>query len=271
MYLTPYTHLEWAYQLHYYLCFRTHRRRQLVDSNRLVLTLNDLCDLFDHHVLEMKTRPSDVELLLSLRPDHAISDVMKKLKKESSGILCKAWQIEPPLWARGYLARTTGKVRMTAVAGYLEAQSKHHGYDIRALPPVFRFRNPTPTDLSVAHAVFDLQYHLVLATRYRRGVFDSTLGEALVKYWLTVAHKREFAIDRATVLPDHVHMLVRTKPQMSIEQCALLLMNNGQYFVGERWPTRLIEAKVDQLWQPSAYVGSCGELPTALLKTFLRS
>jgi hypothetical protein len=58
---------------------------------------------------------------------------------------------------------------------------------------------------------------------------------------------------------------------MSIQECALRLMNNGQHFVGKHWPSRLIEAGIDQLWQPSAYAGSCGDLPTALLKSFLSS
>ena len=271
MFLTPYTHLEWAYQLHYYICFRTYRRRGLTDANSLADTLNQLCHLNGYHVLEMKLRSTDVQLLLSLKPEHSISYVLKKLKGDSSNTLCRQWNMEAPLWARGYLARTSGKVRMGAVKGYLETQAEHHGYENRALPPVFRFRNPEPTVLSVAHAVFDLQYHFVLATRRRRGIFDSKLGESLVNYWLNVAAHRKFAIDQATVLPDHVHMLVRTKPQMSIQECALLLMNNGQYFVGKHCSSRLIEAGIDQLWQPSAYAGSCGELPTALLKRFLLS
>lgn len=125
--------------------------------------------------------------------------------------------------------------------------------------------------MSVAHASFDLKYHLVLATRFRHGTFDSKLGGALIGYWTRVASRRDFAIDQATVLPDHVHLLVRITPKMSIEQCALLLMNNGQYFVGKHYPQALVAAKIDQLWQPSAYAGTCGELTTALVKSFLQS
>jgi putative transposase len=208
---------------------------------------------------------------LSLRPEHAIADTLKKLKGGSSTVLCRQWEIAPPLWARGYLARTSGKVRLSAVKNYLDRQAEHHGYGNRWLPPVFRFRHPKPTILSAAHAVFDLKYQLVLATTLRKGIFDSVLGEALVKYWLKVAEGREFALDQVTVLPDHVHVLVRTPPKMSIQECALLLMNNGQYFVGKHWSPRIIEAGINQLWQPSAYAGSCGDLPTALLKSFLGS
>ena len=273
MFLTPYTQLEWAYQLHYHLCFRTFRRKEFfaTDSSSLTSTLNQLYDIYGYHGLELKVRASDVQLLLSLRPEHAISDVMKKLKGASSTALCKQLEIPAPLWARGYLARTSGKVRLSDVRSYLDKQAKHHGYERRVSPPVFKFRHPRPVSLSVAHAFFDLNYHVVLSTRFRQCIFDSKVGEALVNYWLKVADSREFALDRATILPDHVHLLVRTTPKMSIEKCALLLMNNGQYFIGRHWSPRLAHAGINQLWQASAYAGSCGELPTALLKSFLAS
>jgi hypothetical protein len=57
---------------------------------------------------------------------------------------------------------------------------------------------------------------------------------------------------------------------MSIEECALLLMNNGQYFMADNYPQLLIKAKVDQLWQGSAYAGTCGKYTTALMQRWLR-
>jgi putative transposase len=233
--------------------------------------LSRLNKLHGYHELEMKLRTADVQLLLSLKPENVISDVLKKLKGESSNVLCRELDMSPPLWARGYLARTSGKVRLATAQSYLDNQVSHHGYEKRPLAPVFRFQNPSPTQLSVAHAVFDLKYHLVLSTSFRKSVFDSQLGEALVNDWLKVATMHDFAFDRASILPDHTHLIVRTTPKMSIEECALLLMNTGQQFVGEQWPARMVEAGINQLWQPSAYAGGCGDLPTALLKKFLSS
>jgi len=196
---------------------------------------------------------------------------MKKLKGESSGAMCKELKLTPPFWARGYLARSSGKATAMAVHAYLANQAEHHGYARRCLPPVFCFRAVAPKLLTVAHAKFELKHQLVFAVKYRRGIFDSKLGRSLVEYWLRVAAKREFALDQVTVLPDHVHLVVRITPKMSIEQCALLLLNNGQYFVAKTCPQRLIEARLDQLWEASAYAGTCGELSTALLKSFLES
>jgi REP element-mobilizing transposase RayT len=158
-----------------------------------------------------------------------------------------------------------------AVRDYLEKQSAHHGYDSRVLPPVYRYRVTEPVVLKSSHACFELNHHLVLATNQRKGIFTSRLGQALCDYWLKVAAKRGFAIDQVSVVPDHVHLLVRIVPSMSIEQCALLLMNNGQYFVASYYPQVLIQAGINQLWQGSAYAGTCGDYTSGLIQTWLSS
>jgi hypothetical protein len=51
MYLTPFTSLSWAYQLHYNLCFRTHRRRPIPTWNINAL-IGEVCQRHDYHLLE---------------------------------------------------------------------------------------------------------------------------------------------------------------------------------------------------------------------------
>ena len=70
---------------------------------------------------------------------------------------------------------------------------------------------------------------------------------------------------------EYYHLLVRIVPRISIEECALLLMNNGQHFMGKNYPQVLVEAGINQLWEASAYAGTCGQVTTALLKSWLTS
>lgn len=275
MFLTPFSSLTWAYQLHYYLCFRTHRRRSHFTgseaSSTLKLITNEICERHDYHLLDQSIYLDQTRCLLSLQPGQAVSKVIQSLKSNSSRECAAALGLSAPVWERGYLARSTGRVRIGAVRRYLERQSEHHGYSGRTLPPVYRYRASKPVLLTAAHAMFELNHHLVFATRYRCGLFTSSVGKALCDYWLRVASKRAFAIDQLTVVPDHVHLMVRTVPKMSIEQCALSLMNNGQHFIGEKYPHLPIESGINQLWEASAYAGTCGEVTTALLKTWLQS
>jgi putative transposase len=272
VHLEPFKNISWAFQLHYHVCFRTHRRRAVLDDKAKLTAasrmLAELCEVNDIHLIEKDCQSQHVQLLMSLRPTQVIAEAVKKLKGRSSAAMIKEFGLTPPVWARGYLARSTGRVRAEAVKRYLSTQAEHHGYSKRALPPVFKFIAAEPQALTTAHASFELSHHIVLATRFRRGVFGSKTGEALVNYWKRVAAKHGFLVDQATVLPDHVHVLVRTPPKT--REVVVSLMNNGQYFVAKNSPLALVEAKIDQLWQPSAYVGTCGELTTALLKAFLR-
>lgn len=271
MYLTPFTSLAWAYQLHYYLCFRTHRRRPSFASKAAQLTelIGEICARHDYHLLECRPQPDQLRCLVSLRPAQPISKVMQTIKTNSSREGSQQFSLAKPVWARGFLAKSVGRIRIGAVRKYLEQQSKHHGYDSRVLPPVYRYRAPQPVVLKAAHSSFELNHHLVFATCQRKGVFTSALGKALSDYWLRVAAMRAFAIDQISVVPDHVHLLVRIMPRMSIQECALLLMNNGQHFIGKNYPQVLVEAGINQLWEASAYAGTCGELTTALLKAWL--
>lgn len=273
MLLTPLTEISWAYQLHYYLCFRTHRRQKVfaakTESDALRTVVSDICNRHDYHLLESQTYADQFRCLLSLQPDQCVSQVIQTIKSNSSRECGLQLRLTPPLWARGFLARSTGRMRIDAVRQYLEQQAEHHGYASRLLPPVYRYQASSPVILQAAHAVFDLSHHLVFATYRRKGVFTSNLGKELSEYWIKVASKRGFAIDQISVLPDHTHLLIRNVPKMSIETCALMLLNNAQHFVGQRFPNMLIDAGLDQLWQPSAYAGTCGQVSTALMKAWL--
>lgn len=273
MFLTPLTTISWAYQLHYYLCFRTHRRKQLfsttTQSDLLRSVVAEICERHEYNLLECQDYPDQFRCLLSLQPSQTLSKVIQTIKTNSSRECGLQLNVSPPLWARGFLARSTGRMRIGAVRRYLEQQSEHHGYSWRLQPPVYLYRTTSPVILHSPHAIFDLSHHLVFVTYQRRGVFTSNLGLSLSEYWLKVAGKRGFAIDQISVVPDHVHLLVRTTPKMSIEDCVLTLLNNAQHFLGQRFPGILVTVGLDRLWQPSAYAGTCGEMSTALIKKWL--
>jgi len=149
-----------------------------------------------------------------------VSKSIQILKSNSARELARLFAIPTPIWARGYLARSSGHVRTSAVRAYVESQAAHHGYANRILPPVFKYRASAPSVLSSAHASFDLSHQLVLSTNQRKGVFTSVTGEALARYWLRVAARRQFAIDQISILPDHLHLMIRIVPKTSIEEVA---------------------------------------------------
>jgi len=39
--------------------------------------------------------------------------------------------------------------------------------------------------------------------------------------------------------------------------------------MGKKYPKALVDVGINQLWESSAYAGTCGELSTALIKAWL--
>jgi putative transposase len=273
VHIEPFTTLSWAYQLHYYLCFRTHYLRKTFSEDVLRTTLSEsiseICGHHQYHELETQVYPDNIRLVISLRPTDVVSDVIRTLKSISARAIGATSGLEPPIWGRGYLAKSVGRARIGPVRKYIEGQSEHHGYAKRKRPPVYRFRVERDIALAPRHAVTKLDHHLVFATKGRVGIFGLEIGKRLCEYWLRVAEKHGFAITRCTFLPDHIHLVVRIPPNMSIEQCALSMLNNGEYFVAGHAGELLVRAGIDRLWQPSAYAGTTGEFTTALTKSIL--
>src|SRR5262249_12656043 len=144
MLVEPLNTLSWAYQLHYYLCFRTRQCHSVFTGPEHIgaidAALGEICERHEYHLLQAKVYPDHLRCLVSLRPEQAISKVIQTIKANSARLFDARFSVAPPLWGRGFLARSVGRVRLGVVKQYINDQSEHHGYDKRVRPPVSRYR-----------------------------------------------------------------------------------------------------------------------------------
>jgi REP element-mobilizing transposase RayT len=237
--------------------------------------LRSLVDRFAIHVLTCESDATEVRTLVSLRPQETPAACASKLKGQTSKWLRQALGREQPqdLLSKGYFACTSGKSTAEQVDKYLDGQAEHHGYHERVVPPVRVERyDLLPTEEAAVqpqHALTVLQFHLVLATWKRRGVFGPAEAAAVTGCWRDLQVAERFALRKVSFLPDHVHVAVRTHPGMSPGALVLVLMNAAQRLLWERFGEAVIQAGVERLWQPSAYVGSFGDLATPQLQRYL--
>lgn len=170
-----FTILDSAYQLHYYLGFRTYFRKPLFSTNKeheLIKTvLDDVCLREHYHLLDNTIDKDHLRLLLSLRPDQRVSRVIQMLKGNISrefGLTCNNQLVihrASRLWAKGYFVQSTGKVNLEAARRYVESQASHHGYQ-GDWSKGLKFRNEgfVSPAFNISHSLAILNYHLVLVT-----------------------------------------------------------------------------------------------------------
>lgn len=275
-----FTVLDSAYQLHYYLGFRTYFRKPLFPTNKeheLIKTvLDDVCLRENYHLLDTNIDKDHLRLLLSLKPDQRVSRAIQMLKGNISrefGLTCKeqlALHRASRLWAKGYFVQSSGKVNLEAARKYVESQASHHGYQ-GDWSQGLKFRNESFVSpaFDIAHSLAILNYHLVLVTHKRTPIFDEALAPKFFEYVMKIGAKHQFVVDRLTLLPDHLHLLIEAIPNVSVEECVLAIMNNTQQWMTKRFGRVLKETGGWNVWQPSFYAGTVGEHTTAQVKQFL--
>ena len=70
-----------------------------------------------------------------------------------------------------------------------------------------------------SHAVYSLNYHLILVIKYRREVFtDKKMFERLREIASRIGNYHNIEIKQLNGEPDHVHMLLRTKPNCDLSK-----------------------------------------------------
>jgi putative transposase len=234
-----------------------------------------ICERSKFHILESRSYPTHVRLLLSLRPEHSVADAVKEIKGNSSRLLCRQYGgFEPGrVWSRGYFAKSTGKVEEDVIATYIANQADHHGYKRGAAALVSEYDEPgMPLSLwRHNHSAFNLTHHVVLETERHARVFDDVTGKVLIEYWLRVAAKKGFQISQIRVLPDHSHLRVRLLPTMSVIECILALINNSSAMMTKHFWGVLKGANAWGVWEPSFYAGTTGDVTTAEIKSYLKS
>lgn len=272
---TDYTsdELKFAYAYHAYLHWQTYRNRPCIALQTLHRdTVDDFASRYSIHVLECQASSRGLRLLVSLRPDAAVAAADGKLKGQTA-----KWLREQSngRFARGYFACTTGKSTAAQVDAYLSAQAEHHGYSKRARPPVYVKTFALAADderrLQPPNARAVLQFHFVLASRFRRGVFSDRSGPEVTKAWRALEQKHKFALLKVSFVPDHVHLAVRAHPSVAPAEIAVALMNSAQGVMWRDFQADVIRARLEQLWQPAVYIGSFGDLATPQIEAYLRA
>lgn len=74
-----------------------------------------------------------------------------------------------------------------------------------------------------AHTVFDLKYHIVWVTKYRRPILNSKRGTRVRELIREICRTNNVTIVKGHVSKDHVHLFVSVPPQLSVSKLTQLL------------------------------------------------
>ena len=115
--------------LNYHLVFSTQGREQWISPeirNRLYGYIGGTIKGLGGVGLQVGGWTDHVHLLVGLRGEHRLSEVVREVKKASTGFMRNEFQASHFTWQEGYAGFTVGWRELDVVRRYIEQQEEHH-------------------------------------------------------------------------------------------------------------------------------------------------
>ena len=87
---------------------------------------------------------------------------------------------------------------------------------------------------SLSHTKWNCKYHIVFAPKYRRKVAYGKLKQDIANILSMLCKRKGVEIVEAEICPDHVHMLVRIPPSISVSSFVGYLKGKSTLMIFER-------------------------------------
>ncbi|MGD0238240.1 MAG: IS200/IS605 family transposase [Syntrophorhabdales bacterium] len=80
-----------------------------------------------------------------------------------------------------------------------------------------------------SHAVYDIKYHLVWSTKYRKKVLYGQIAERLRELIREICKSNEIDIIKGSISRDHVHLFLSVPPFLSVSKLVQSLKGKTSY------------------------------------------
>lgn len=111
------------------------------------------------------------------------------------------------------------------------------------------------------HAVFDLEYHLVIVTKYRHPVLTEDVKASLIRHTYRLFETNfDCKVQEINIDKDHVHILFRAKPQVQLSK----IVNSYKTATSRLLRKEFAEFLAPYYWKPyfwsrSYFIGTVSE------------
>ena len=112
---------------------------------------------------------------------------------------------------------------------------------------------------SLAHTKWNCNYHIVFAPKYRRQVIYGKLKKDIGKILRDLCARKGVEIIEAELCNDHVHMLVKIPPKMSISSFMGYLKGKSTLMIFERHANLKYKFGQRKFWCRGYYVDTVGK------------
>lgn len=122
-----------------------------------------------------------------------------------------------------------------------------------------------------SNAVYLLNYHLILITKYRKKVFiNDNIVERLKDIMRKIASDFDVDIINQECGTDHIHLMISTKPTTNLTKLVNLLKGTSSRYLRKEFETQLSDILYgDSFWSDSYYIATAGNVSVDTIYNYI--
>lgn len=121
-----------------------------------------------------------------------------------------------------------------------------------------------------AHTKHRLMYHLVWIPKYRKRLLEGLLKTRLEALFQECAEINGWQIEELNLQPDHVHMLIRIKPSISVAKVVQFLKGGSSKIVRKEFPELKKFLWGDSFWSDGYFAETCGTVNEQAIRRYIQ-
>ena len=122
-----------------------------------------------------------------------------------------------------------------------------------------------------SHSVYDIKYHIVWITKYRKPVLKGVLAERARELIREICRAHDVEIIKGHVSKDHVHLFISVPPDISVSKLIQRIKGKSAYKLMQEFKVLNRQFWGRHMWARSYFVASSGNITDEIIVEYIEN
>lgn len=122
-----------------------------------------------------------------------------------------------------------------------------------------------------AHTKHKMIYHIVWLPKYRKRILKGKLAERVKELLEECVDVNRWRIDELNIQPDHIHLLVQLRPDISVSKAVQLLKGKSSRIIREEFPELEEFYWGNSFWADGFFVETAGRVNLDAIREYIKN
>ena len=116
-----------------------------------------------------------------------------------------------------------------------------------------------------------VMYHRVLRPKYRKRVLKGAIANRIKELVQECADVNRWRVDEINIQPDHVHILIQLRPDVSVSKAVQLIKGKSSRIIRKEFPSLEEFYWGNNFWSEGFFVETVGQVNESAIKQYIKN